>query len=99
LAFDREFLFVADEATAMKLDDESEEDVLVASKTFDLLELIEDELIMSLPIVPRHEHCTSQIPHEFEADEALFDESEPDAKTSAASRPNPFSVLEKIKKH
>ena len=57
LQVDRWFRFVADEATALAQDDESEEDLLVISRSFDLHELIEDELLMELPMVPLHEHC------------------------------------------
>ncbi|MFC3217232.1 hypothetical protein [Comamonas sp. JC664] len=46
-----------DEATAAALDDESEEDVLVLAPQIDALELIEDELLMALPMVPMHEVC------------------------------------------
>ena len=60
LAVDRSFRFVADEATAAAEDDESEEDVLALSRSFDLLELIEDELLMELPVAPRHEVCPSR---------------------------------------
>jgi uncharacterized protein len=48
LAVERSFRFVADEATAEALDDESEEDLLALSREFDLRELIEDELLMAL---------------------------------------------------
>jgi uncharacterized metal-binding protein YceD (DUF177 family) len=57
LAVERSFRFVADEATAEALDDESEEDLLALSREFDLRELIEDELLMALPVVPRHDEC------------------------------------------
>jgi uncharacterized protein len=57
LNVDREFLFVSTEAQAGEMDETSDVDVLVASKTFDLLALIEDELLMTLPLVPRHPQC------------------------------------------
>jgi uncharacterized protein len=38
-------------------DEEAEEDVLVASREFDLHALIEDELLMDIPVTPRHEVC------------------------------------------
>ncbi|HYF19103.1 MAG TPA: YceD family protein [Ramlibacter sp.] len=53
----RSFRFVADEATAAAEDDQSEEDLLAISHSFDLLELVEDELLMELPVVPRHAVC------------------------------------------
>ncbi|MBY0466017.1 MAG: YceD family protein [Burkholderiales bacterium] len=51
------FRFVADEATAEAEDDVSEEDVLVLSARFNLLALVEDELLMSMPLVPMHGEC------------------------------------------
>lgn len=53
----RSFLFVRDEAEAARLDEEIEEDVLVLSRSLDVAELVEDELILALPLVPRHERC------------------------------------------
>ena len=50
----RSVRFVADEGTAAELDAESEDDVLVLSRAFDLRWWIEDELILELPLVPRH---------------------------------------------
>ena len=52
---DRHFLFVADEATAAALDDESDDDVLAIAPDFNLQALIEVEVLMALPLVPRHE--------------------------------------------
>jgi uncharacterized protein len=57
LASDRSFLFANDEAEAARLDEEIEDDVLVMSRHLDLLELAEDELILALPLVPRHQTC------------------------------------------
>jgi uncharacterized protein len=54
--------FVRDEALAERLDEESEEDVLALSAALDLHELAEDELILALPLVPRHEHCPQPLP-------------------------------------
>lgn len=54
--------FVRDEALAEKLDEDSEDDVLALSAALDLHALIEDELILDLPIVPRHEQCPVPLP-------------------------------------
>src|SRR5690606_41975608 len=62
LDVDRSFRFVADEATAEALDDESEEDLLALSRDFALRELLEDELLMELPVVPMHEVCPESVP-------------------------------------
>lgn len=56
----------------------------------DLLALIEDELILSLPLVPMHkpEHC------EVSVAEQVFGE----LPEELASKPNPFAVLANLKK-
>lgn len=54
--------FVRDEALAERLDEDSEEDVLALSSALDLHALVEDELILALPLVPRHERCPQPLP-------------------------------------
>jgi uncharacterized protein len=44
------------DATEERLDDDSI-DVIVGSTTMDLLALVEDEALLSLPLSPRHEAC------------------------------------------
>ena len=83
LEVDRSFRFVKDEATAEAQDDESEEDLLVLSKDFDLLALVEDELLMALPLVPMHTSCQSE--------HAPTSKDDSDADVDA--KPNPFAVL------
>ena len=85
---ERSFRFVADEATAAALDDEAEEDILVISRDFDALALVEDELILSLPLVPLHEVCPETVPMSV---------ADPEFEV-AAERPNPFGVLAGLKK-
>jgi uncharacterized protein len=85
---DQSFRFVADEATAEAQDDDSEEDLLVLTPELDVWELIEDELIMSVPIVPKHEICPASVTLSV-ADEA-FEEA-------LAAKPNPFAALAKLK--
>ena len=77
-----------DEATAAALDDEAEEDILVVSRDFDALALIEDELILSLPLVPLHPVCPEKVP---------MSAADPDFEV-ASERPNPFGVLAGLKK-
>ncbi|MBV8619437.1 MAG: DUF177 domain-containing protein [Curvibacter sp.] len=84
----RSYRFVRDEATAEREDDESEEDVLVLSREFNLMELIEDELLMALPVVPRHEVCPQELPMSLEDDEF---------RAAEAEKPNPFAALAKLK--
>ena len=88
LQVDRQFRFVADEETAMDLDDEAEEDLLVLEKQFDLMALVEDELLMALPVVARHEVCPT--PVQLEAVDEDFD-------AALQDKPHPFAVLQKLK--
>jgi len=85
---DRWFRFTADEETAAALDEELEEDVLVASHDFDLLGLIEDELLMELPITPRHEVCPQEVP---------LSAQDPDFDSADTERANPFAALAKLR--
>lgn len=62
IAIEREFRFVATEEQALLEDEESEEDILVNSSEFNLRELLEDELIMALPMVAMHEECAPPAP-------------------------------------
>mgnify|MGYP001764822542 CR=1 FL=1 len=87
IAADRWFRFAPDEATAAALDDESDEDVLVLDGAFDLLSLVEDELLMSLPLVPRHEQCPVDI---------KLAVADPDFVADAA-KPNPFARLASLR--
>ncbi|MES2899317.1 MAG: YceD family protein [Pseudomonadota bacterium] len=62
------------------LDDESI-DVIVGSRTCDIRDLIEDEALLALPQVPKHEACP---------DNALLD-------ALKADKPSPFAGLKGIK--
>ncbi|MGI4815841.1 MAG: DUF177 domain-containing protein [Janthinobacterium lividum] len=57
LAIDTQFVIVETEAQAEQADFEDEEDTIVGSRHFDLLELIEEEVLLSLPIIPKHPVC------------------------------------------
>lgn len=86
----RSFRFAPDEASAAAQDEECEEDVLVSSRTFDLHELVEDELLMELPLVPQHERCPQELPHT-----AVSPDWSGDAAQQA--RANPFAVLQSLR--
>ena len=81
--------------------EEDEVDVIVGSAHFDLIDLIEEELLLSLPLVPKHEVCPEV--HESlvsgvagdEGDEAGEDQAE---EGGEPARPNPFAALEALKK-
>lgn len=58
VAFTTVLRFADDEDAAQALDESSDdEDVLAMTRALDLQELVEDELIMALPLIPRHGGC------------------------------------------
>lgn len=83
LAVDRSLRFVAGEDAAARLDADSEDDVLELTSSVDLHTLVEDELLLELPLVPRHDICPEPLPLPAE---------EPDAAES------PFAALEALKR-
>ncbi|MDP2818811.1 MAG: YceD family protein [Polaromonas sp.] len=92
LKIDQWYRFVADEDIAMAEDDASEEDLLVMAPQFDLLAVVEDELLMALPLVPMHETCP--VSPVFSAGEAEL--APPDG--AAQVKPHPFAALAQLKK-
>jgi uncharacterized protein len=94
LTVDRLLRFVPTEAQAEALDEVSEdEDVLVLPRKLNLPELVEDELILALPIVPRHETCpTDLLAHQ----DPVPDEVESSAES--ADTPHPFAALAALRK-
>lgn len=88
VGFERDFRFVATEAQAEAEDDSAEEDVLVLSRDFDLLGLVEDELLMALPLVPMHAQCPQAV--RLQAVDADFDDSPP-------PQAHPFAALAQLK--
>ena len=88
VALERPFRFVADEATAAAEDDEAEEEVLAFSREFDLLELLEDELLMDLPAAPMHDACPVPV---------KMSSADPAYHLAEAERQHPFAVLGKLK--
>ncbi|MGZ9031232.1 MAG: YceD family protein, partial [Burkholderiaceae bacterium] len=79
------FRFVQDEQelNARPIEDDEMEEV-VGSPSMDLLGWVEDEAILSLPLVPRHEDCA--VPY--------ADLEQP----VHSGRPNPFAVLANLKR-
>jgi uncharacterized protein len=82
LAVERALRFVDDEAQAELLDADSEDDVLALTPAPDLRTLIEDELLLAWPIVPRHAHCKAP---------------EHAAGDASASADGPFAALSSLK--
>ncbi len=60
---ERRIFFVDGEDAAAGLDVDSEDDVLAITPTLDLHALLEDEMLLALPVVPRHEVCVQPLPH------------------------------------
>lgn len=79
--------FVDTEAEAAALDADSEDDVLALPRHLDARELIEDELLLALPLVPRHEVCPDPLP--VPADQV---------EDAPEERPNPFAALAALKR-
>jgi uncharacterized protein len=88
VAIRRSFRFVSDEATAAAEDDQAEEDLLALTRNFDLLELLEDELLMDLPVAPRHDTCPQPV---------KMSAADPAFHLAEVARENPFAVLGKLK--
>jgi uncharacterized protein len=89
LVIDQWYRFVATEEIAMAEDDASEEDLLVMTPQFDLLALLEDELLMALPLVPMHEVCpVAPVLSAGDLGGDLDDEV----------KPHPFAALAQLKK-
>jgi uncharacterized protein len=70
LSVDRKLRFVPGEDAAAALDADSDDDVLALEPQLDLLQLVEDELLLALPLVPRHEVCPEPLPHSAGAESA-----------------------------
>lgn len=85
VAVDRWLRFVAGgEDVAAALDAQIEDDVLPLRPRMDARELIEDELLLALPLVPRHAVCPQALP-------APADDLPADTR-------RPFEVLASLKK-
>jgi uncharacterized protein len=89
LEVDRRVRFVRDEALAEQLDEHSDDDVLALPRRLDLHELLEDELILALPLVPRHESCPEPLPL------ALPDMA---GDAAAGEAPHPFAALAALRR-
>ena len=81
----RRILFVPGEDAAAQIDASSEDDVLAMTRALDLRELIEDELLLALPLVPLHDVCPTPLVAGF-TEEGLDE------------RPNPFAALAALKR-
>lgn len=76
------FRIVADENAAMTIDATDDDyDAMVGSPSFDLDSLIEDEVILALPLAPRHAVCPASA----------------ETPLATEPKPSPFAVLASLK--
>ena len=83
----RSFRFVASEEAAEAQDEDAEEDVLALDPEFSLGDLIEDEVLMALPVVARHDECPVEV--KLEVVDSGFE-------AASNEKRNPFAVLAKL---
>jgi uncharacterized protein len=100
ISLERQFRIAKDEAHATKLDAEDEfVDAIVGSVQFEVLDLVEDEIIMALPFSPKHDFCSAPtFDTGFEAADAADDNGKEGVNDEDRERPNPFRVLAQLKK-
>ena len=82
------FRFCESEEAAAAEDAETEEDLLVLSAIFSLTELIEDEVLMALPLVPRHETCPVAV---------KLAVADPGFEAALLEKTQPFAALAQLK--
>lgn len=93
-AFDvqRSYYFVRTERELAGLPvDDVDEEPLLGSARFDLIELVEDEVILSLPLSPRHDDCTGPRASGSDADAE-------GAAPATDGRASPFAALATLRK-
>jgi uncharacterized protein len=75
------FFIVSDESAIPSSEEETDEDYLVAEAEMRVIHLIEDEILLSLPLSPKHElgYCG------------------PDSKLNELKSPSPFAALQGLK--
>ena len=88
----RRFILVSteEEAEDFPLEDE-EQEPLVVSQQFNLLETIEDEVLLSIPLIPKHPEGFCE-PHA-----SVFGVE--DDEEAPVERENPFNILKNMKKN
>jgi uncharacterized protein len=93
IARDVRFRFVRSEAEAdaLPLEDEGEEEVVVGSPAMALADWVEEEILLSLPVAPKHESCTAPV-RTWENPELAADEPRTEG------RRQPFAALASLRK-
>jgi len=87
LEVEQSFMFVVGEDAAAAIDVDSEHDVLAMTQALDLRELIEDELLLALPLVPRHEVCPEPL------------SAPPQTIDPGLEKESPFAALKALKRN
>ena len=98
----RPFKLVVAESIAEREDQQTEAfDLLVASPHLDVLDLLEDEIIMALPLAPRHAQCQpppgAPVVPEGATDRGAAPGSSDADAPPAGKRPNPFAALAQLR--
>jgi uncharacterized protein len=93
IARDVRFRFVRSEAEAdaLPLEDEGDEEVVVGSAAMSLADWVEEEVLLSLPVAPKHESCAAPV-RAWENPEPAPDEP------LAEGRRQPFAALASLRK-
>ncbi|MEN3294856.1 MAG: hypothetical protein V7642_4109 [Burkholderiales bacterium] len=87
IASDSALVLAEDEAGADAIDallDDDEVEVIVGSRTFNIADLIEDEVLLAIPSSPKHEACPDKLL--------------PDRPEKADEKVSPFAVLKNLKR-
>ena len=83
--------------------DEDDVEVIVGSRQFDLVDLIEEELLLSMPLVPTHDVCPEVHESLVSGVGGAEDESDEGGKDEVEGgepeRPNPFAALGALKRN
>jgi uncharacterized protein len=98
LLLDRRLRFVKGDDEAARLDEESEDDVLALSARTDLQALLEDELILALPLVPRHGVCPEPLLPDLDGAQPEAADGPAAAVPTPDKAPHPFAALAALRK-
>jgi uncharacterized protein len=84
------------EAEAAPMDDD-ETDVIVGSRRFDVLALIEDEILLALPVAPKHPVCPAVHQSLVTGADGQVEAKAPQEEEKEEKRPSPFAALASLK--
>lgn len=95
MATETVFEVVRDEAQADAcLADDTLPEAIVGSANFDLIELVEEELLLALPLVPKHEVCPEVHASLVTGPDGQAEPAEEDVQ----DKPSPFAALAALKR-